>query len=287
MSIKQIIGVVAAFLVVLLLVFCVGSVPTGHTGIITTWGKVEDRTLEAGIYIKSPFQRVIKMDNREQHKSVDTLAFSKDIQETRIKYSVNYQINKLVAMNIYKNIGVNYYEILVAPRLQESIKNTFKQFTASELINKRNELSSSIESMVVEELKQYGINIISIFVEDIDFTDEYTNAVEAKQVAEQVKLRSIIEQEQLTNEANANAEREVIKASAELQKAQKQADAEAYAITKKAEAEAEANIKVAQSLTPELIGYTEVQKWNGQRVIEFNGGGVLPLMDINEYQELK
>ena len=66
-----------------LLVICggmVATVPTGHTGILTTFGKVEDITLEAGVHIKSPFQKVVVMDNRTQVARVTLTCFSSDIQ---------------------------------------------------------------------------------------------------------------------------------------------------------------------------------------------------------------
>ena len=73
-------------LVVLLIVFltCTATVETGYTGIVTTFGKVEAMTLEAGLHLKSPFQRIIAMDNREQKTSFTTEAFSSDIQQVDI-----------------------------------------------------------------------------------------------------------------------------------------------------------------------------------------------------------
>jgi regulator of protease activity HflC (stomatin/prohibitin superfamily) len=54
--------------------FCAASVPTGYTGILTTFGKVENTTLEAGFHFKSPFQKVVLMDNREQRNALRTVA---------------------------------------------------------------------------------------------------------------------------------------------------------------------------------------------------------------------
>ena len=93
-----------------LLVICggmVATVPTGHTGILTTFGKVEDVTLEAGVHIKSPFQKVVVMDNRTQVARVTLTCFSSDIQEVLVDYSMNYQIDKSNAQTIYKNIGTD------------------------------------------------------------------------------------------------------------------------------------------------------------------------------------
>ena len=84
--------VVAA--VIVLATTCTATVQTGYTGIVTTFGKVEDVTLEAGLHFKSPFQSIIPMDNREQKSSFKTEAFSSDIQQVQIDGSINYAINK-------------------------------------------------------------------------------------------------------------------------------------------------------------------------------------------------
>ena len=58
-------GVVLAVLICLL---CIVKVPTGHTGVIVTFGKVENRTLDSGMHFKAPWQSVIRMDKHSNHK---------------------------------------------------------------------------------------------------------------------------------------------------------------------------------------------------------------------------
>ena len=95
----------------LVIVFsCYVSIPAGHTGVVTTFGSVENYTLEAGMHFKLPWQEVIKMDNRVQKSTQDMSCFSSDIQEVSMTYTVNYQISKQDAMTIYKTIGIGYYD---------------------------------------------------------------------------------------------------------------------------------------------------------------------------------
>ena len=104
-----------------LLLVCGGmiaTVPTGHTGILTTFGKVEDITLEAGVHFKLPVQKVVVMDNRTQVAKITLTCFSSDIQEVLVDYSMNYQIDKSNAQTIYKNIGTDYYTTVMQPRIQ-------------------------------------------------------------------------------------------------------------------------------------------------------------------------
>ena len=275
-------GVIAAVAIVLALIVyggCTAIVPTGYTGILTTFGKVADYTLDAGFHLKSPFQVVTVMDNREQKTSYNTQAFSSDIQQVQVIGSINYNINKTTAMNLFKDVGTNYYNTLVSPRLLENLKAVFSKYTAEELISSRDRLS--IET---REMSGYGINIISVSIEDIDFADAFTDAVEAKQVAQQGKLKAEIEQEQATMEAQQQAERKKIAAEAEANVQKINADAEAYAIRAQAEAQAEANRQIAQSLTPELIEYTQVSSWDGKLPTYMAGGDstTLPVLNLSD-----
>ena len=123
-------GVIAAVAIVLALIVyggCTAIVPTGYTGILTTFGKVADYTLDAGFHLKSPFQVVTVMDNREQKTSYNTQAFSSDIQQVQVIGSINYNINKTSAMNLFKDVGTNYYNTLVSPRLLENLKAVFSK----------------------------------------------------------------------------------------------------------------------------------------------------------------
>lgn len=259
---------------------CFASVPTGHTGVVTTFGRVEDHTLEAGIVTKAPWQRVITMDNRIQKATVPLSCFSSDIQEVSITYTVNYQIDKANAMTIYKTIGKAYYDSVIAPSVAEAVKVVTARYTAEALVGSRDALAIAIEEVLSEKLAIYNIQISSTSIEDMDFTDVFTTAVEAKQVAQQNKLKAQTEAEQRVIEAEAAAERLKIEAEAAAEVKKVEADAEAYQMRVKAEAEAEANTKVAQSLTQSLIDYAYAQSWNGQLPTYMGGEGTIPVLNF-------
>ena len=130
-------------------------------------------------------------------------------------------------------------------------------------------------------MSRYGINIISVSIEDIDFADAFTDAVEAKQVAQQSKLKAEIEQEQATMEAQQAAARKKIAAEAEANVQKINADAAAYAIRAEAEAKAEANKQIAESVTEDLIRYNEVSQWNGQLPTYVAGEGTQTMPILN------
>ncbi|MBQ7473739.1 MAG: prohibitin family protein [Oscillospiraceae bacterium] len=249
--------IVAAALIVL---SCVTTVPTGHTGVVTTFGHVENYTLDAGVHMVKPWQQVVKMDNRVQKQTVKLACFSSDIQEVNMAYTINYQIRKADAMTLYSTVGVAYYDTVVAPNIAESVKVATARYTAEELVGMRDELANAIEVILSEKLEQYNIEVVSTSIEDMDFTDAFTDAVEAKQVAQQNKLKAQTEAEQRVIEANAAAEVKKV-----------QADAEAYEVLARADAEAEANRKISESLTRDLIDYNYAQHWDGKLPMMMSG----------------
>jgi len=271
-AIPKVCGTICLILVpVLIIISCIGVVPTGYTGILTTFGAVNDRTVGAGINFIAPWQNIVKMDNRAQKVELATQAFSSDIQQVDISMSINYCIDQQTARDLYKTVGKNYYDNIMYPRIQENTKAVFSQYTAEALIAKREILSSTIADSMRNDMEPYGITIISIAIENIDFTDAFTNAVEAKQVAAQDKLTAETRQAQKTMEqeaeaeraiiaANAKAQQDIIAAQADLEVVKIQADAALYA----GEREANMNERIAAALTDELINYYWIKQWDGE-----------------------
>lgn len=260
---------------------CVVSVPTGHTGIVTTFGRVENFTFEAGVHFKLPWQETVIMDNRNQKASIDLQSFSSDIQEVSVRYTVNYQIQKSNAQTIYKEIGISYYTTVIDPQINEAVRSVFAKYTAEQLLESRAELSDQIKDILVEKLAKYNIEVIDASLENIDFSDAFTDAVEAKQVADQKAKQAKIEQEQKTMEAEAAAARAqiqaeadaavaLIAAEAELEVVKVQADAAEYAGQKDAAVIGQVRDILAadpEDLTQEdihnLLVYYYILQWNG------------------------
>ena len=251
---------------------CITSVPTGHTGVITTFGRVENYTLDSGLHFVLPWQSVVKMDNRVQKETVELSCFSSDIQEVSMVYTVNFQIKKSDAMTIYSTIGTDYYNTVIAPAIAESVKIVTARYNAEEIIGRRSELAAAIEEDLANKLIYYNIELVSTSIEDMDFTEAFTNAVEEKQVAQQNKLR-----------AETEADQKVIEAEAEAEIRKTEADAAAYEIITRAEAEAEANELISNSLTRELIDYTYAEKWDG-KLPTFVAGedGMVPVIEFGD-----
>ena len=213
---------------------------------------------------------MVLLDNRVQKARVELSCFSSDIQEVKVIYTVNYQISKENAMTIYSNIGVNYYDTVITPNVSEAVKVMTARYTAENLVASRDDLSEKTETLLSEQLSRYNILGVGTSIEDMDFTDAFTNAVEAKQVAAQNKLQAEIEQQQKIMEQKSSAERAVIDANAAAEVARIQAEAD-LAVTKiQADAaeyagqkEAAKNKAIAENLSKDLLNYYYIQQWNG------------------------
>lgn len=251
-----------AFLCALLTFFgCTSSVTTGNTGVVTTFGKVEDYTLEAGFHIKAPWNKVVEMDNRVQKSTIAMSCFSSDIQEVTMSYTINYQIDKANAQEIYKTIGVDYYATIIEPTVFESVKVATAKYTAEQLVQTRSILAADIESILSESLGKYNIKVASTAIEDMDFTDAFTTAVEAKQVAEQKKKQAEIEQAQAL--AQAENDKKIAetnaKANAEVAKIQAEADMEVAKIgADSAEYQGKKEASIALQRLASINGWTVV-----------------------------
>lgn len=271
---------VCVLLILLLLITCITTVPTGYTGILTTFGRVEDRTMGAGVHLIAPWQKIVKLDNRTQKVTITTEAFSSDIQEVDLTMSVNYCIDQTTAQNLYKTVGKEYYNIVLEPSILNNTKVAFARYTAENLLVHRDELAKQIAEKLAEDASVYGITIVNLNIENVDFTDAFTNAVEAKQVAAQNKLTAETQQAQKTMEqeqvakrriidANAAAEEAKIQAEADLEVTKIQADAAEYAGLK----EAAKNKAISEWLTDTLIQYYYIQAWDGKLPTTMFGSG--------------
>lgn len=273
-KLKAIVPIAVVIVVVALIALSsVATIPTGHTGVVTTFGSVEDYTFDSGVHFKLPWQKVVLMDNRIQKQTVNLSCFSSDIQEVSMTYTVNYQINKANAQDIYKTIGTDYYNTVIIPCITESTKVITAKYSAEDLVSERTNLASAIEEELTSKLELFNVELVSTSIEDMDFTDAFTNAVEEKQVAQQNKLR-----------AETEAERAKIEAEAEAAVKRIEAQAEADAKLIQAEAEAEANRKVAESLTDEILRNKMLDTWNGELPLVTDGSGSLiniPLDQLN------
>ena len=264
--------ILTIFVVILAVIFLGSSfvvIPAGHTGVALTFGKVENVVLQEGLHFKVPFvQKIVVVDNRIVKLDVNTEAFSKDLQTITTVVAVNYHVGKENSQTLYKNVGMGFEEVLITPAVNEVLKAVTAKYTAVELVSSRAEVSMLLDEGLNEKMNAYGIFINELNIINWDFSEEYINAVEAKQVAEQNLIKTRTEQEQALVIANTEAQKRVIAA-----------EAEANEIKVLAQANAESNRIITESISELLIKYQTVSKWDGKLPTVMSGSDNM-LIDI-------
>ena len=256
---KVIIGVIVAVILLINATASVSVVKPGHTGVVVTMGKVEEKVLSEGFHLKIPFvQKVVEIDNRIVKLEVETEAFSKDLQTVDTILAVNYRIDPTKSYYIYKNIGSGYENILIIPAVNEVLKAITSRYTAEESVVNRVLISDGLVEGLNEKLNAFGLYITDVNIINYEFSEAYINAIEEKQVAQQ----------------------KLLTAETEKQTAITKAEAEAETVKIKAEAEAEANKILADSLSSNVIEYKKIEKWNGELPTVTGGSGTI--IDLGE-----
>lgn len=252
------VAVVLVLLVVVLNSFT--TVSAGHTGVVTTFGKVSDGVLSEGLHFKIPFiQRIILVDNRVQKAEVSCSSASKDLQTVSSTIAVNYKVLNGSSASIYKNIGMDYEAVIITPAIQECVKAVTAKFTAEELITNRQNVGDQMMELLRDKIGSYGIDIQIFNITVFDFTDEYNAAIEAKQTAQQNALKA----EQDLQRIRVEAEQTIAKAEAE---------AEAYRLK-------------SEQLTPEIIISNYIEKWDGKLPAVAGGDNGTMMIDITSLME--
>ena len=284
---------IVALLVVILAADSFATVPVGSTGILLTFGKVEDgKALSEGLHIKLPLvQRIVSMDNRVKKLELNTEAFSKDIQTVSATLAVNYRLQAEKSFAIYKTHGTQYEQNIIVPAAHEVLKSVCAQYTAEELISKRAESSDMMRDELDGKLSGMGITVTDFNIIDFDFSDEFINAVEAKQVAEQVKKKAATENETAIAQAErekqvsikqseAEAERVRIEAEAQAQSTLIAAQAKADAVKLAADAEAYRMQSEGRYVTAPLIDKILAENWDG-KLPSMVGGDVKGILNVD------
>ena len=279
--------ILVAVLLVLLAVLAINSfatVPVGSTGILLTLGRVQEgSTITEGLHLKLPFiQKIVSMDNRVKKLEMTTEAFSKDIQTITARLAVNYRLRPERSFAVYKTYRMDFEQDIIVPATHEALKSVSAQYTAEELISKRAESSDMMRDELANKLSDMGIEITDFNIIDFDFTDEFINAVEAKQVAEQIKKKAATENETAIAQAEREKQVAIKKAEADAEKVRIEAEANANAVKLAAEAEAFRLKSINENLTDYTIRNTIAENWDGKlpAVVGSDAMGIMELGDI-------
>ena len=247
---------VCAIIVIAVVATSFTVVKAGHTGVVLTFGAVEDKVLDEGLHFKAPIvQSVVQMNNRTQKIETDGTASSKDLQIISYVVAVNFHVNNTSSATLYQSVGMDYGSVIIVPAIQESIKAVTAQYTAEELITKRQSVGDQIKSALSDKINQYGLTVEIFNIVNFDFSEEFNAAVEAKQTAQQNALK---------------AEQDLARIEVEAKQKITQAEAEAESIKL---------IQEALAKSPDYVDYVKWNKWNGELPSVMGESDILLSMD--------
>lgn len=260
---NRIAGAIGAFIVLLIgLVTAFGSwgtIDAGNVGVVLRMGAVTGETKPAGFYAKTPWvTTVVPMNVQVQKEQVEAEAASKDLQTVKATIALNLSLNPSSATTIYQSVGVGYVDKVVAPAMQESIKAVIAQYTAEELISKRELVRDGIYSLLSSKLTPLGIKSDAVNIVNFDFSPAFNQAIEAKVTAEQNALAAKNKLEQIKYEADQRVA---------------QADGEAKAISIQAAA-----VQVQGGAA--YIQLRALEKWDG-KLPQIVGSGSIPFINMS------
>lgn len=260
------------------------SVPTGYTGIMTTFGKVETTPIDAGFHIKKPWQRIVLMDNRVQTMRIAAgteRATTNDSAETAdqqlipvFEFEVQYQLIPEMSYAIYENYGEDYAEKLITANALQKIKEVFATYEAEDIVRAKAEIPVEIGDKLAEITEPMGVEIVRVNMKTYDFSPEYTRILEERALLNAQLENTRMQQQNETIAAQTQydvavkqAEKEaetariaaenardvaIIEANARAETERISAENEAFVITTTAEAEKVARLAAAEATKAEL-----------------------------------
>ena len=259
-------------LIVLVILFIVSwssfaIVPAGHRGVVLWLGSVENRVMGEGLNFKVPVaETVIKVDVKVQpHPFKEIDASSKEYQNVKMTGMMNFHIDPTYVNDLYQKVGLDFADKVIDPAFNDFVKEVVPTYPIGEILPKREEIRKRAMTKLGDNLARYHIIVDDIYFANIRFSPEYEGAIEAKQVAQQ----------QVETQRQVLAQREI-----EAQQKVASAKGEAESILVVAQGQAKANDALSRSISPILVQYKGIEKWNG--ILPQVSGGALPLIDLGK-----
>jgi len=183
----RLIGVI---LLVIVFFWSVVSIPTGHVGILTLFGRVTGQTLGEGIHLINPLKSVQKMSIQTQSVKESANVPSNEGLILALDTSLLFHLDRSMAAEVYQKVGSNYAEKIVEPTLRAAIRATTSAHTANALYTNARELvQQQIQDELTAQLAPRGVIVENILLRDVQLPAMLKGSIEAKQQAEQDALR--------------------------------------------------------------------------------------------------
>jgi len=234
-----------AIIIVATISFSLYQIPAGHIGVVYEFGSIKGQITE-GLQFILPYRKVVIANIQVQRHVFGRLeSFSIETQTVLVMASLNVKVSPETIQELYRTVGVKWFETLVEPRVSQNFKDEIVKYKSVDIAPNREAIRHTVSEKLKGELSSYSITVVDLLLDNIDFSNAFETSIEAKQIATQRAL----EEEQKIKIVKNQADQAVEKARGE-----------GNAILSIAEKQAEANRKLSESLTPELVQYSLIQK---------------------------
>jgi len=224
------------------------QIKAGHVGVVYSFGAIVDQIGE-GLQFIAPWRKMIPANIQVQSHLFTgknrLSSFSSESQDVFVEATLNIRVSPDAVQGLYRTVGPDYFNILVAPRMDQNFKDETVGYKSVDIAPNREKIRHSVTERLKKELSPYSIEVPDLLLNNIDFQKEFKKSIEDKQIATQKAL----EEEQRVQVAKHVAAQSV-----------ETAKGEGRAALEKSTLLAEANRKLSASITPELIQYNLVDK---------------------------
>jgi len=187
---RTILKLIGAILLVILLFACVVSIPTGHVGVLTLFGRVTGEVLSEGMHVINPLKSVQKLSIQTQSVKESANTPSEEGLMLALDTSLLFHLDRTKAAEVYQKIGANYAEKVVEPTLRAAIRASTSAHSANALYTNARELvQQQIQTELSVALAPRGVIIENVLLRDVQLPSMLKSSIEAKQQAEQDALR--------------------------------------------------------------------------------------------------
>jgi len=176
-------------------------VPAGYRGVLLRFGAVQGVLGEGINFVIPGVNSVVLMEVRTQKEASKATAASSDLQVVTTDLALNFRADPARVSHLYQNVGPDYVMRIIDPTVQESVKVVTTRYTAEELIRRRAQVKAEVEQEITGRLKAYDIivNPDGLSITNFDFSPDFNQAIERKQVAQQEaeKQKYVLQQAEL------------------------------------------------------------------------------------------
>jgi len=229
-------------------------VPAGERGVLLRFGAVQEQVLQEGLHLLLPLRDAFELMNvRVQTRSLRSEAASSDLQDVAIDLAVSWHLEPERVARVYQRLGDQraIQATVIDPAIEDGLKAVVAGYRAEQLITERAAVKQQLAALLTGRLAAHDLGFDAVDLLQVDFSDRFRQAVEAKQVAEQDAKR----------------------AEFEAAKARRLADARVFL----AEGEARAQQLLQAGLTPEVLERQAIEKWNGRLPLVIGHDGLTSL----------